>query len=287
MRPGRAETTSPWDAIAYGAGSDDSFVAPEDHWPQFAALGLSFPQRLAVNRLALCFSCEMVAHFEQYVIDYLETRRARLKGSLSERAALRFADDEREHVRGFLRLLRTLSGDGYRDGRLRYLKWTLLDRLVVRLAPAVTFFVAADLLEELFVHLHYVMEEQPEQSLPAARDVMALHAREEKSHLAMDDRVIRKLGESTWRGWFAVQAVMSLAILVIVDFKTARAWRGLVRLHAAELGLSPVQARALERKTLSGSDVRGLRAFIARRTEKPFPGSRLLCWVLARPLART
>lgn len=285
--PAGARPETPWDAIEYAPPAADRFVAPEDHWPEFAEAGLTRPQRIAINNLALRFSCEMVAHFERYVVEYLETRRPRLRGALSDRAAQRFADDEREHIRGFLRLLAALAPEAYQEPQLRFFRWTLWDRMVLWFAPAVSFFVATDVLEEMFLHLHTVMEEQPHESLPAAREVMALHAREEKSHLAMDDRVIRQRGQRMWRWWFAVQAVASLAILVLVDRKTSRGWTRTVRAQASALGLTRAQTRLLERKHLSRSDIMGLRAFIARRTARPFPGSRLLCWMLARPLPRS
>lgn len=274
-----------WHAIDYSEPApSDQFVAPEDHWPAFAATPLTLQQRYGMNNLALRFSCEMVAHFEQYIVEYLETRSARLAGALSPRAAAMFADDERVHIHGFLRLLAALKPDAYRESRLALFRWGFWDRLVVRWSPAITFFVAADLLEEMFLHLHTVMEKQPEQSLPAARAVMALHARDEQSHLAMDDLVIRKRGARMWRPWFALQAIASVLILLVVDLKTKRAWKRALHAHAAELGLSRAETKALARKQLSVSDLMGLEAFIARRRERPFPGSRLLCWVLARSL---
>ncbi len=275
-----------WEGIAYEPTAADRFVAPEDHWPQFAIVPLTLAQRHGMNNLALRFSCEMVAHFERYVVDYLETRSARLRGALPPRAVRRFADDERVHIEGFLRLLAALRPDAYREPRLRFFRWGWWDRLVVRLSPAVTFFVATDLLEEMFLHLHTVMEQQPDQTLPAARAVMALHARDERSHLAMDDLVIRERGSRMWRWVFALQAIASLLILLVVDRKTQRAWKRAVRDHARELALTRAETRRLERKRLSVSDLMGLRAFIARRRERPFPGSRLLCWALARALPK-
>jgi hypothetical protein len=282
----REARPSPWLAIDYAPGPPDRFVAPESHWPELAAAGLTLDQRLAMNRLALRFSCEMVSHFERYVVEYLDTRRARLRGALPDRAAQRFADDEREHIAGFHRLLAALAPDAYREPGLRFFRWTWLDRLVVRLSPAVSFFVATDLLEEMFLHLHTVMEREPEQTLPAARAVMALHAREEKSHLGMDERVIRARAERMWRWTFALQALGSLAIIAVVDRKCARAWKRVVREEARALGLTRRQTRLLEKKRLSQSDLMGLRAFIARREERPFPGSRLLCRALATALPR-
>jgi hypothetical protein len=265
----------------------DRFVAPENHWPAFSALPLSLEQRHGMNNLALRFSCEMVAHFERYIVDYLEHHSARLGGALTPRAIRVFASDERVHIEGFLRLLAVLRPAAYREPRLAFFHWSFWDRLVVRWSPAITFFVATDLLEEMFLHLHTVMEQQPDQSLPAAREVMALHARDERSHLAMDDLVIRKRGARKWRPWVALQAFACLLILIVVDRKTKRAWKRAVRAEASELGLSRRETRALARKQLSVSDVIGMRAFITRRRDRPFPGSRLLCWVLARTLPKS
>jgi len=269
-----------WDAIDYAPAPPERLVAPEAHWPFVAEVEMTAAQRVAMNRLALRFSCEMVAHFERYIVDYLEQHRDRLGGTLSARAAQVFADDERRHVGGFLRLLRALEPGEYPGDALAFFRWSALDAAVVRLAPAVTFFVATELLEEMFLHLHHDLEEHPEDALPLARAVMALHAREEKSHLAMDDRVIRgrRAAMPAWR--FALEAVASLAIVLVVDRKTQRAWRRAIAERAARLGLSDAQARRLAQKRLSRSDVRGMRAWIERRRREPFPGSRLLCAAL-------
>jgi hypothetical protein len=56
-----------------------------------------------------------------------------------------------------------------------------------------------------------------------------------------------------WR--FALEAVASLAIAVVVDCKTGRAWRRAVADRAARLGLTGAQAQRLARKRLSRSDV--------------------------------
>jgi hypothetical protein len=277
---------NPWDQIAFPPAPADRFVAPEDHWPSFAAVPMSLVQRLAMNNLALRFSCEMVAHFERYVVDYLESQGARLRGALSDRARSKFATDERNHINGFLRLLAALRPTAYPEPRLAFFRWDAWDQAVVRWAPAVTFFVATDLLEEMFIHVHTVMEEQPEQTFAPARAVMALHAHEELRHLGWDEQVITagRAGRSRWR--FALEALASLLIVVLVDIKTARAWRRAVRAHAQELGLAAAQVRALARKRFSRSDLMGLAAFIERRQRKPFPGSRLLCALLARALRK-
>ena len=273
-----------WDAIDYAPAPAEQLVAPEAHWPFVAAVEMTGAQRVAMNRLALRFSCEMVAHFERYIVDYLERHRGRLHGTLSARAAQVFADDERAHIAGFLRLLRALEPGEYPGEALAFFRWSALDAAVVRLAPAVTFFVATELLEEMFLHLHHDLEEHADETLPLARTVMALHAREEKSHLAMDDRVLRgrRAVLPAWR--FALEAVASLAIVLVVDRTTERAWRRAVQDRAARLGLTGAQAQRLARKRLSRSDVRGMRAWIERRRREPFPGSRALCAVLERAL---
>jgi hypothetical protein len=276
----------PWSAIQFSPAPVDRFVAPEDHWPAFAAVPMSLAQRVAMNNLALRFSCEMVAHFEQYVVDYLEGQSARFRGALSDRARSRFATDERNHISGFLRLLAALRPSAYPEPRLAFFRWDFWDRAVVRWAPAVTFFVATDLLEEMFLHVHTAMDERPDQTFAPARQVMALHAREEMRHLGWDEQVItaRRASLSRWR--FAFEALASLLIVLLVDVKTARAWRRAVHAQADELGLTTAQARALARKRLSRSDVMGLEAFIERRRRRPFPGSRLLCAALSLALPR-
>lgn len=276
----------PWGNIEFPPAPADRFVAPEDHWPALAAVPMSLAQRLAMNNLALRFSCEMVAHFERYIVDYLEGQSARLRGALSDRARSRFADDERNHINGFLRLLAALRPSAYPEPRLAFFRWDFWDRAVVRSAPAVTFFVATDVLEEMFLHVHTVMDERPEQTYAPAREVMALHAREELRHLGWDEQVItaRRAGLSRWR--FACEALASLLIVLLVDAKTSRAWRRAVRAHAGEMGLTNAQVRALARKRLSRSDVLGLEAFIERRRRRPFPGSRLLCAALGLALRK-
>jgi P-aminobenzoate N-oxygenase AurF len=276
----------PWGEIEFPPAPVDRFVAPEDHWPAFAAVPMSLAQRVAMNNLALRFSCEMVAHFEQYVVDYLESQSARFRGALSDRARSKFAADERIHINGFLRLLAALRPSAYPEPRLAFFRWDFWDRAVVRWAPAVTFFVATDLLEEMFLHVHTVMDERPEQTFAPARAVMALHAREELRHLGWDEQVITAR-RGVLPGWrFALEALASMLIVLLVDAKTARSWRRAVRAHAGELGLTKAQARSLACKRLSRSDVMGLEAFIERRRRKPFPGSRLLCAVLSLALPR-
>lgn len=276
----------PWAEIELWPAPADRFVAPEDHWPALAAVPMSLPQRLAMNNLALRFSCEMVAHFERYVVEYLERRSARFEGALSERARTKFADDERRHIGGFLRLLAALRPSAYPEPRLAFFRWDGWDRAVVRWAPAASFFVATDLLEEMFLHVHHEMEACPEQSFAPARAVMALHAREELRHLGWDEQVIRARRAALPRWRFALEALASLLIVLLVDVKTARAWRRAVRAHAAEMALTAAQTRALAKKRLSRSDVIGLRAFIERRRRKPFPGSRLLCAILSLALPK-
>lgn len=277
----------PWGQIELSPAPVDRFVAPEDHWPAFAAVPMSLTQRVAMNNLALRFSCEMVAHFERYVVDYLESQSARLTGALSDRARSRFAADERNHINGFLRLLAALRPSAYPEPRLAFFRWDRWDQAVVRWAPAVTFFVATDLLEEMFLHVHTAMDECPEETFAPARAVMALHAHEERPHLGWDEQVIKARRAVLPRWRFAIEALASLLIVMLVDVKTARAWRRAVRAQAAEMGLTRKQTRALARKRLSRSDVMGLRAFIERRRRKPFPGSRLLCAILSFALPRS
>jgi hypothetical protein len=275
------QRVSTWEAIEYAAAPSDAFVACEAHWPFIAEVPMTREQRIALNKLALRFSCEMVAHFERYIVEYLEQHRERLHGALSERAAAVFAADERAHIAGFVRLLRALEPAEYREERLAFFRWSAWDRAVVRLAPAVTFFVAADLLEEMFLHLHHDMEDHADATLPLARTVMALHAREEKSHLAMDERVLRARREQLPRWRFAIEAVASLLIIAVVDRITGRAWRDAVGARAESLGLTAEQHEQLARKRLSRSDVRGIRAWIARRRDG-FPGSRIVTSILGR-----
>ena len=277
----------PWDEIEFPPAPADRFVAPEDHWPAFAAVPMSLAQRIAMNNLALRFSCEMVAHFERYVVDYLEGQRGRFRGALSDRAISRFAADERNHINGFLRLLAALRPSAYPEPRLAFFGWDFWDRAVVRWSPAVTFFVATDLLEEMFLHVHTVMDERPEQTFAPARAVMALHAREEMPHLGWDEQVIKARRAQLPRWRFAFEALASLLIVLVVDAKTARAWRRAVRAQAGEMGLTRSQVRALARKRLSRSDILGLEAFLERRRRKPFPGSRLLCAILGLALRKS
>jgi hypothetical protein len=161
-----------------------------------------------------------------------------------------------------------------------------LDSLVVRLAPALTFFVATDLLEEMFYHVHTIMEEQPKQSFGPERQVMALHAREEKSHLSMDARVIRERLRTVSPLRFALESWASLLILWVVDYKVSRAWRRGLRLHRLSLGLSKKEAKAIQNKQLSRSDTLGSERFLERWTEGKYPGGRVLESSLRRLLPR-
>ncbi len=120
------------------------------------------------------------------------------------------------------------------------------------------------------------MDERPEQTFAPAREVMALHAREELPHLGWDEQVIS--APSPRAGASCSKALASLLIVLVVDAKTARvAARG--PCAGGERWGSRSRRCALARKRLSRSDP-GARGVPRAPAAQALPWSRLLCAIL-------
>lgn len=276
---------SPWEEIDYSVPLPRGFVMPEHHWPVLAAqTALSEPQRIKANRIALSFSCEMFIQCETYVITYLEERRRRIAGLVPDPALDRFVAEEREHVEAFYRLLDALNDGRYRDRKLKLMRWTFWDRLMLWLAPPVSLFTIAALFEEMSLPVTQVMDERPDQSYAPARAVMDLHAKEEKFHIHLDDKALERSQGRLPRWLYALQLWLALPLMAYVDGVLGRAWRRAMREFAAAEGLPAAEARRLLRRKPSRSDALGIQAFIAKLVHRPLPGSRLFAAVLATAL---
>ncbi len=271
-----------WGRIDWSPPVPDHFLIPEHHYRMRGDCSFLTPgQRVRLNHLAVRFSCESFVHFERYVIDYLEQYPSRL-APLTERRVRRFVDEERVHVDAFYAVLERLRPELHAGRQLRMHRWTWVDRLLLRVSPSVTFFLLAAIFEEMTLYVPVVMDERPEQSYAPLHEVMRLHAREERGHVALDERVLAHAAQRQPRWLVSLQVVLTLGLLVSVGMQMNRAWKRGVEQFAREEGLRPAQARALLGKRLSTSDEMGLRSISARLAHSPLGGARLLRAVLDR-----
>lgn len=270
-----------WEAIDWEPAIPDTFVIPEAHYMAMEGLGLTHAQRVGLNRLFACFTCELFVHFEAYVIEYLEQHRGRV-GFLSDDVVERFVAEERVHARMFRRLLGKLRPDLYRgdSAALRFLHWRRSDEFALSVSPPGTFFVLAWLFEEITLFVPPALEAVPEQSAALVHEVMRLHAHEELPHVAIDARVIAHLRSRDRRAVAALSTTFALPILAFVDHRVRRAWRRLVAHATTELGLTVAQARTLRDRGPSQSDVWGMQSFKRKIEAASVPGGRLLCLAL-------
>ncbi|WP_437769054.1 LysE family transporter [Sorangium sp. So ce281] len=113
VAPAHAAVRRRWDRIDWTRPiPPGALVIPEAHYMDVAGLGLTERQRVAINRLFTCFTCELFIHFEGYVIRYLE-RSAHRAPYLSAPVVARFVAEERTHAEMFRRLLHRLRPDLY------------------------------------------------------------------------------------------------------------------------------------------------------------------------------
>lgn len=286
----RAVVRRRWERLDWSAPlAANQPVMPESHYMSLEGLALSERQRLGLNRLFACFTCELFVHFEGYVIAYLERSPHRVP-TLSRALLERFVAEERVHTEMFGRLLHRLRPDLYGEPRdhhvaLRFLKWRASDDLVLGLAPVGTFFLLAWLFEEITLFVPAILDAAPAESADLVRQVMALHAREEESHVAIDAHVMTHLTANCPRWWARTQSVLTLPLLGYVDSRVRRAWLRLVTHAADELDLTAAQRDALRERGPSRSDVAGMESFVAKMARAPLPGTRPLCWTLRRVVA--
>jgi para-aminobenzoate N-oxygenase AurF len=275
-----------WDRLDWASPiSPSAFVMPEAHYVDVAGLGLSERQRVGLNRLFACFTCELFVHFEAYVIEYLG-RPGRPVPALAPTLVERMVAEERVHSEMFCRLLHKLRPDLYpAGGGLRFFRWRGGDEAAVRLAPVGTFFLLAWLFEEITLFVPRALDESPGQCAPLVAAVMRLHAKEERPHVAIDARVMAHLAGRRPRLRAGVETALALPLLAYVDGKVRRAWRRLVALAGAELGLSAGQRAALRERRPSQSDRWGTQSFVERMAAVDLAGAGLLRWALRRGVA--
>lgn len=273
-----------WDAPI----AQDALVITEAHYMDVGALGLGEPQRIALNRLFACFTCELFVHFEAYVIHYLQRVAARVPG-ISRPGIERFLAEERIHSEAFRRLLHKLRPDLYADDAseklpLRFLRWSTGDDTALRLAPMGTFFLLAWLFEEITLFVPRALDGCPQQCAALVSDVMRLHAREEQPHVAIDERVLMHLTRDSASFRLGLQTVLTLPLLFYVNAKVRGAWQRLVATAAAEIDLTPAQLLRIRDRGPTQSDRWGLQSFVEKLQQSGIAGARLLCWVLLREL---
>ncbi|XXF76831.1 diiron oxygenase [Myxococcaceae bacterium GXIMD 01537] len=280
--PATAPLPGAWGRIDWSPPVPDHFLIPEHHYRMRGDCSFLTPvQRVRLNHLAVRFSCESFVHFERYVIEYLERYPARL-GPLPERRVRCFIDEERVHVDAFYTALERLRPDLHSGRRLRMHRWTWVDRLLLRLSPSVSFFLLAALFEEMTLYVPVVMDERPEESYPPLHAVMRLHAKEERGHVALDERVLAHAAREQPRWRVGLQVLLMMGVMACVGMQMNRAWRRGVEQFAQEEGLTARQRRALLGKRLSTSDELGIKAFSTRLANSPLCGARLLRAVLDR-----
>ncbi|MBK6515545.1 MAG: diiron oxygenase [Polyangiaceae bacterium] len=277
-----------WEQLDWSTSIHErALVIPERHYMDLGGVGLTGDQRLGLNRLMACFTCELFIHFEAYVIGYFERGAGRIP-DLSAEARARFADEEVVHSEMFARLLTKLRPDLY-DGATagrRFLVWGRPDDLALRLAPPATFFFLAWLFEEITLFMPAAMAEAPEEACALVRDVMDLHAREEQPHVAIDAHVLARVNDRSWRVSSWLQAALALPLLLYVDRRVRAAWRRLCAHATVELDLTPAQRAKVEARGPTRSDVLGMESFAEKVGASRLTGAKLLSWALARALRR-
>ncbi len=268
--------------IDYDHDVPQALLIPEHHWPAFDTQGLSGEQRVRFNHLACLFTCEMFVHFEEYIVRYVERHKTRLARHIAPHKLDTFVREEREHIDAFYRLLQLIAPERYAQKSLKMLAWSRADTFLVWSASLPAFFVTASLFEEMTLYVADVMEEKPEESFDPVHAVMRLHAKEERSHVGIDNVLLRETAKERPRALFAAQLFMSLPIIVFCDQTLARGWKKQVKMFGAGEGLTAGQVRGLERRGISLSDRMGLQSFFKKQRKLDLPGGALLCGLLER-----
>lgn len=275
-----------WDRLDWAAPMPAALVIPEVHYLDIGPLRLSHSQRVGLNRLLACFTCELFIHFEGYVIAYLE-RWPRRVASLPGPLVTRFIAEERVHAEMFCRLLQRLRPDLYSGGpALRFLRWRPADDLALRLSPPGTFFLLAWLFEEITLVMPGILDAAPEQTWALLAEVMRMHADEERPHVAIDERMMNGLIRRGPRWLVRANTALALPLLAYVNGKVQHAWAALVARAGVELGLTQGQRRLLRARGPSLSDRLGIERFTAKVDDTDLAGAPLLCWALRRELRR-
>lgn len=277
-----------WDQLDWSTPILPSLVIPEVHYMDTAPLGLREWQRVRLNRLLACFTCELFIHFEGYVIAYLERWPGRV-ASLPPPLVRRFIAEEQVHAEMFHRLLHRLRPDLYDEApraRRRFLRWSASDDLALRLSPPGTFFLLAWLFEEITLMMPRILDETPDECSALLAQVMRLHADEERPHVAIDERMMNGLIREGPRWRVGLHTTLALPLLAYVGGKVQLAWSALVAHATDELALTLAQRRRLKDRGPSLSDRRGIESFTRKMDDSDLAGAPLLCWALRRELRR-
>jgi len=271
---------NPWHLIDYAHTAPDDFVIPEGHWPGFDIEGLDRGQRVRLNQLATVFMCEMFVHFEEYIVRFVERHKPRLTAHIREDKLDRFIEEEVDHINAFYALLKLFRPDEYPTSCLRMLKWSSADDFLVKTASIPAFFFTAALFEEMTLYVVDVMNEDPTQSFAPVHSVMELHAKEEKSHVGIDNHLLRQTARERPRIVFLSQIALSLPIIVYSNLALTRSWNRQARDFGRREGLSRAQTRRIAKRGLSSSDKLGLENFFRKQRKLAVPGGRAMSRLL-------
>lgn len=274
-----------WASIDWTAPLPAGFLLPEELYRFETVPALIWAQRVRLNHLATCFRFELLLHLKAYVIRYLERHGRRLARRHPGRDLPRFLKEQRRHAKAFGRVLTRIRPDLYpRAGYRRLLPWTRTDSALLRLVPEATFFTLASLGEEIARAVPDAIDERPEECFGPLVDVLRLHAREERRHIAIDDAVLLDAAASRPAAIVKAQVLFTLPLLKVLDRRVRRAWARAVDDFAEQEGLTQEQRRALRDPAPSGFDLAGLRTFVNKRRCRRVPGHTTLRRVLQAQL---
>ncbi len=271
-----------WAAIDWSPAVPWAELIDADHYAVDGLAALTPAQRIRFSQLATCHTCELFIHFERYLVEYVERHAATLPGSPGRWR--RFVAEERRHVAAFARLLAVIRPDLYPGGGQRFMAWGLADDLLVRAVRPVPFFLLAALFEEITLWVPRLLAEAPVHYAPLF-EVMALHADEERGHIALDKHVLRDAIEREPRWRLRADVWTVLPLLVHCDRRARAGWRRMTAALAREAGLDDATRRALEVRGASASDRAGMTSFAAQLRGLALPDAGALATLLER-LAR-
>ncbi|MBZ0236149.1 MAG: diiron oxygenase, partial [Deltaproteobacteria bacterium] len=246
LSPRACRSERAWAAIDWSPPLPWAELIDAEHYAVDGLAALAPAQRIRFSQLATCHTCELFIHFERYLIEYVERHAAALPGAPGRWR--RFVAEERRHVDAFVRLLTAIRPDLYPRGAQRFMAWGLADEVLVRTVRPVPFFLLAAMFEEITLWVPQLLAEAPVR-YPPLFDVMALHADEERRHIALDTYVLRHAIEREPRWRLRADVWSVLPLLVHCDRRARAGWRRMTAQLAGET--------ALDRATRRGLDVRG------------------------------
>lgn len=271
-----------WASIDWSPALPWAELIDADHYAVAGLAALTPAQRIRFSHLATCHTCELFVHFERYLIAYVERHAATLPGTPGRWR--RFVAEERRHVEAFVRLLTAIRPDLYARGAQRFMAWGLADDVLVRTVRPVPFFLLAAMFEEITLWVPRLLAEAPVHYAPLL-DVMALHADEERAHIALDKHVLRDALEREPRWRLRADVWSVLPLLVHCDRRARAGWRRMIAQLAHETALDRATRRGLEVRDASASDRAGMTSFAAQLRGLALPDAGALAALIER-LAR-